>query len=952
MSTPRAGALLPLFFLVVAAGVARCGGDDPPPPCTRSEECPEGQQCSPDGSCVAGAECVSDAPCLAQDPRRVCNLMTFACEFRTGFGDECDASRPCAFGQFCSTLLGRCLDAGSARDCTRRGQCPAGQTCDLAANKCIPDLGCYGDRFCEEGEVCDLSAHTCRQLNIECARCTPENACATAGERCDLDRRECVKSGEDPACGIGEFCDLLSRCVQCTNSEQCGTGLYCNVALGRCDSNVQCADDPSECPTSTDVMCEICRAPQSCDPRTKRCRAPPTPCDDDTDCTAEERCDQDQDPPICVRRIPDCLNDLSEPNNSAIQAKRLEVGEGPSYDELKLCPGDADWYRIDVAAGTYLTVDARFRQRDGDIDVQLFLDDGQTLVDESRTLTDNERVELEVGTNLTLLVRAFLAVPSDDPVPYRLIVTRDPGAICPDDGHEPDDVIAQAKPIESDQPYEGRLCSADPDWFVISGVPAATRISARLDFTSSLGDLDLELYRAGSSAPLLRSAGVANGETLTYDASFAGDYYFRVLGKSADTNVYTVRVDLRDNPMAMCIDDQFEGNNGPADATLAPDMTTDVVNGLSVCSGDEDWYVMSLLPGEGISAEISFGASADLDLGVYGPGADPRASAPIRVADGTTPREHVTYRTFAGGEHYLRVHGINPTQISGYDLFINKLEAFPLCEPDEIDVLGRGASMADAFDLNFPPLRRDKLTFCLSDTDWFRVFLIGGFTNVIRLQYVQDDAVLNMALFDEAGNQLVATAGEGTDTKEVIANVPGAGVATALIQVTRMTGFETSYSLAVDLVPIYSCFGDRAEPNETLAQSSNVASSTISPIVLSGMSLCVTTPDPVTGAGDEDWYTLRPPVAGARIEARINHDRGDLFLELRSPGGVRRACVNFGDDRCYSDGFGLNEHVTFTATTTEPYYLRVGSIYSSPQLQIRPIGTDTPYRLRLDYTPP
>jgi hypothetical protein len=126
----------------------------------------------------------------------------------------------------------------------------------------------------------------------------------------------------------------------------------------------------------------------------------------------------------------------------------------------------------------------------------------------------------------------------------------------------------------------------------------------------------------------------------------------------------------------------------------------------------------------------------------------------------------------------------------------------------------------------------------------------------------------------------------------------------------------------------------------------------VSPIVIDGLSLCTSTFSPVTMQGDQDWFEIHPPRAGARITARTTAISGDLFLELRSPGGARRACINAGPNRCYSDGANNTELVTFTATTTNPYFLRVGSIYSSPVASVRPLDADTKYRLEIEYSGP
>lgn len=944
-----------LFALALAAGLLACD-DDPPeiPPCATDDDCRTGERCAPDGQCVFGAECVADQECIDADPRTTCNLETFTCDFREGFADECDASRPCAFGEFCSELLGRCLDASSARDCVRRSQCPANQICDRSANKCIPDPGCYGPEFCEDGEICDLVNQVCRSVASECVSCFGTGTCETPGDLCFVDTQECLPSGAEAECGDGELCDPLGRCVQCTRSEDCGPGTFCNVAVGRCESNVQCADDPSLCPMSEEVTCITCEAPESCNPRTRRCEAPPEPCADDIDCPTDQICDVSQDPPICVPRVPDCLNDLfDEPRNDEITAATfLAEDAGPRFEELKACPGDVDWYRLDVAAGTYLTVDARFEHADGDLDMQLYLVDGRTIVDTARSVTDNERVELEVGTDLTLYVRVFYAMPSVDAVPYELIVARDPGELCPDDGHEPDDGRGDAKQLINDQPYEGRLCPADPDWFVLRSVPAGSRITLDLDFVDNLGDLDLEVYRANQVQPLLSSVSVDDDERIVFDAPFGGDFFVRVFGKAADTNVYEIRAAIREGMGPTCLDDRFETNDSPLTPVQIGTSTGPI--DLTLCQGDEDWFAFELEPGDAADIEIGFEPGADLELKVYeGPITDPDVT-PTEQSAGTNPREHVAFRTFFGGQYLVRVHGHTPQDVSPYTLRI-RTGPRQLCEPDVADASGQGEDMNNPFSLPLPPTRLDDLSFCTGDTqDWYRIFAAAGFQNALRVNYNPDDGQIDFDLMQANGAMLFSTAAlDPAIPRAVQINVPGqaGGFALLLLRVYPTVGFDPTYSLTQDLVPIFSCNPDAAEPNNVRAFASDVASSTVSPVLIEDLTLCAGTRD-INNAGDTDWYELRPPVAGARIDARIDFQQGDLLLELFSPNGGPRACLNDGVNRCYSDGNDLSETITFTATTTEPYFLRVDSVYSSPNIQVRPPDVDTPYRLRIDYTSP
>jgi hypothetical protein len=664
-------------------------------------------------------------------------------------------------------------------------------------------------------------------------------------------------------------------------------------------------------------------------------------------------CDLSLEVPVCVPRIPDCLNDLMEPNDSFAEASPLERDAGPEFDELKLCQGDIDWFRIDVDAGTYLTIDARFRHTDGDLDLQLFLPDGRTLLDEARSVTDNERVEIEAGTDLVVYVRAFLTIPSPTPVPYRLVVAHDLGAICADDAHEPDDLASSAKPLVSDTPYEGRVCPGDPDWFVIRAVPVGTELSLALDFSDTLGDLDLELYRPGSTTPLLVANSRTDGEQLSYDASFGGDFFLRVFGKQSDSNVYTLRVELREANGAVCIDDPFEPNNDRNQTTRSPEDTGEVASDLSLCVGDEDWYQVALSPTEVLTAEIGFRPGRDLDLELYAPLGTPGSDAPIRASAGVAPREFLAFSSLDQGDYLLRVHAPNNADSTPYELTVKRRPPLT-CEPDIIDEIAPGNDLLEnATDLGVMPTRLDELPICEGDEDWYRIFLLGGFVNHLRIQYVDAEGTLDFSAHDQNGILLAQTQGTGSDSKELVAPVPGAGVAIVFLRVFKSVGLETSYSIVGDLSPIFSCFDDALEPNNELTRSSSSATAgPLTPIVLQNLTLCTSARDFITGAGDEDWFTIVPPVAGAQISARIDHAQGDLFLELLSPGGLVRACPNFGEDRCFSDGFDLNEEITFTATVSAPYFLRVGSVYSSPNALVSPPDADTPYNLRIDYTLP
>ena len=947
-----------LGILFVVMAMAGSGCDDGP--CASDADCRSGARCAPDGRCIPGAACVAEIECTDQDPRTFCNLETFTCDLREGFADECDADRPCVFGQFCSELLGRCLDSASSRDCVRRSQCPANQICDRTASKCIPDIGCFGNAFCEEGETCDLVNRVCRTLSLDCVSCFGTGTCESAAQTCAAATRECLADQAEPACLPNEICDPLGRCVQCTRSAQCGPGLFCNTSVGRCESNIQCANDPSQCPDSPQVMCILCTLPEICDPRTRRCQAPPTLCENDSNCTEEEFCDLTLDLPICVPRVPDCFNDVLDepPNDRPTAARTLEPSAGPIYDELKLCPGDQDWYRVDVVAGTYLTIDARFEHDLGDLELQLWLPDGTTLVDESRTVTDNERVELEVGTDLSVLVRAFFATPNVRDLPYRLVATRDQAEACPDDGAEPNDDPTQAGPLATNQTFEGRLCSADPDWFVLQDVTPASRVTLLLSFVDNLGDLDIEVFRPGASQPLLAAASTSDNESLQFDAPYGGDFFVRVFGRAADTNVYTLRARVEPGAGVACLDDAFEPNDTlqTASATSADQIPALAA---TMCQGDDDWYVTSLVGGQALLANLGMDPGVDLELKLYPPGTTDENATPIAASTGVIPRESLGLVVPEDGDYLLRVEAVDDLQITPYTLSWRNFD-LNTCEPDPVDDLGRGNSDLDPFPLSAPPTARHDLQLCPAngDEDWFQISAPTGFLNILRLSFVPSQALFELELWDLDGNRLADTQTlPPSNVGELRLTPPGTPGASAPFLVHIITSLDAGgpYALSHDIIPIFPCASDGQEPNNSVENASLTASSSAAPTLLEDLTLCASmwmTNESGEVSGDEDWFVINPPAAGALMEASITFERGDLFLELRSPGGAVRACRNLADQRCFSDGNDFREWVAFTATVAAPYLLRVGSVYGSPATGEPSPEFDTPYELRVEHTVP
>jgi len=84
-----------------------------------------------------------------------------------------------------------------------------------------------------------------------------------------------------------------------------------------------------------------------------------------------------------------CVDDRFEDNDGCATARRVTPG---AYPNLKICPGDEDWYALSLQDGDYLTVDLLFSHALGDIDAALLDPTCSSVLCPSASSDDNERL--------------------------------------------------------------------------------------------------------------------------------------------------------------------------------------------------------------------------------------------------------------------------------------------------------------------------------------------------------------------------------------------------------------------------------------------------------------------------------------------------------------------------------------------------------------------------------
>ena len=362
--------------------------------CGALGQCPEGKRCNrPLNVCEENLGCFDDADCLETE---VCNPGTGTCELRCTEETEIDV---CQAREQC--VNGRCVE------CVEDADCGPGLVCNAVAGRCAGANTCFSDRDCKAGTICNRATSTCTAPPPPC----DSNDDCLEDERCDLQRGLCVIAACQP--DLDEPNDTQAEATLLTagrraNLTVCGTEEdWYRIVLQRGDRiNVNVEADVLVA-GGLDVQLrdaagrELARDPYLLDAVASQ----------PGDYFLRVRTQDAQAAyalNVLVVRGQPCDDDDFEENDESTVASALEHKE---YRNLQACPGDPDWYVIEVPSGRGLQVRLTHDPLQGDLDLILFDSDARTQLASSRTTDPEERVAVDgvSGGRAWLLV-----IPSND----------------------------------------------------------------------------------------------------------------------------------------------------------------------------------------------------------------------------------------------------------------------------------------------------------------------------------------------------------------------------------------------------------------------------------------------------------------------------------------------------------------------------------------------------------
>nr|NCR10038.1 T9SS type A sorting domain-containing protein [Microcystis aeruginosa LG13-11] len=580
--------------------------------------------------------------------------------------------------------------------------------------------------------------------------------------------------------------------------------------------------------------------------------------------------------------------DAFESNNSRENAKNLGDILGVfKQDNLSITSGDEDWFKFQLTdtgiKGNNLRIS--FNDKLGDLDLYLY-DQNGTLIKKSETNSDLEQIDLNgiaTGTyyakilgyqgatnpNYTLSIKA----PSKD------IYENNNGSETASDLTQ----LTGLKVIENLSIHN----KTDVDWLKISLVhPCQANHYLQIDFDSTLGDLDLELYNLNNLAtPILFSKTTGNSEKINLDGYQGGTYLLKIYGYLGATNPnYTLTLNVPET----ITKDKFEDNNTKNTATdltpLGKNQTQSLLtlisptNNLSIDQpGDQDWFKFAIVETARTNhyAEINFDYTiGDLDLALYN-ATDTKA---IRTSSVIGNLERISLANLSPGDYYLQVLGYKNATNSNYSLSIDAPWKVTEYNPDGSESNNTLAQATDLGNLTSLLTKSNLSIHNTTDVDWFKfsVSTKGKLNNSVGITFDNTRGDLDLELYDSEGKLLQGSKTRSSQETISLANLtPGS----YYVKVLGYNGATNpNYSLSIN--PPAGIAGDWAETNDSQTKAYNLRT-------VSGLktwdSLSLHIPD------REDWFKFNlenPGQAGNSARIDFDHTLGDLDLYLYDQNGT------------------------------------------------------------------
>ena len=506
-----------------------------------------------------------------------------------------------------------------------------------------------------------------------------------------------------------------------------------------------------------------------------------------------EQNDQDANYSLFFTEVTSSCLDSREPNDNLNDATLWSGNQyGISTETLTICQGDHDLFLFDVEPGHHLSISVST-----ELDAGLFADlytDQWELISHTSTNREDELASLELtyfnqapdSVRLGLDLYSSINTGSAD---YEMTVTND-GTCEDDDRYDPNDSVSQATPAtltELIQASEVHLiCEGSDDYYQVEVQPREL-ITVKISPVGASYQLRADLVNEAnfSIADAIWEINGTTTMTLVNTSDQPENAYIMVSSSSQGYYPIRYQFELSRHMIDQCEDDLFEPNNNPFEATISAKSRTIHSNTpLMACLGSNDYYSITLQPGEGFTAIARFNPTlANLDLLVSGGGYRYQSSYSF-----TNSEEEVTHinQTATPIEILLEVnitHLHSEASSSPYSLDLIFTGGGEECE-DQFEPNNNPYQLGEAITRYADTLSGQALKACTNDVDFYPIeinagesvsmilapSLINTFLTAELYENLYSDPI-QRSQYDRGGVRVVQYTNQGLETKIVYLKV-------------------------------------------------------------------------------------------------------------------------------------------------------------------------------------
>lgn len=440
--------------------------------------------------------------------------------------------------------------------------------------------------------------------------------------------------------------------------------------------------------------------------------------------------------------------------------------------------------------------------------------------------------------------------------------------------------------------------AGDHDWFRVSLLAGTTYTFDLRGIDGNGGTLgtgsaeayltlydSLGLYRTATA-----NGGTGNDPLITFTPTTSGNYYLDVQDLfGTGTGTYTLRAS------GMTVVDDYAGSTQTTGTLTIGGQTTGNIE----IAGDRDWFRVSLQAGTTYTFDLR---GIDGNGGTLGSG---YAEAYLTLYDaqgiyrtatangGTGGDPFITYTPGVTGNYYLAVQDLFGSGTGTYTLRAAVSATSTDDYKNDTTTIGSmppGSSVTGVIET-------------VGDADWFGITLIANTIYTINLDSASGSSLYDpyLRLYNSAGTLIAYDDDSGIGLNSQLTFVPSTtgryflGASGSSLFSTQTGRYNLSVSAGTTIVDDYSA---DTRTTGSIAPGSSIAGR-------------------IETSGDKDWFSVRLTAGttySIQLDAASTSGLSDPYLRLYNSAGV---LLRYDDD----SGSGLNSQLTYTAITTDTYYL-------------------------------